>query len=1122
MRPLLKLLSPQTSGIVYASAGTGKTWLLIARVLRLLLDNVCPASILAITFTNKAADEMRERVEARVLEWSTQTADNLAAGLKDIGIEDVEKYNGRARHLYERLLYSTEQLQITTFHAFCQKLISLCPLQSRVPLDFRISENAREWQGKAIDILFATTTSKDRQISEALDTLYAEIRSVNVMRNILEAFLARQNDWLSYVSDNSIGAIEADKHLYKQLKIAETLPVARIWQDIRDPVADYGALLSKHKTIKNVEHVQCLDKLVALDELSDNDFDTLSKCINTNEGLPRQRVLSKALIKSLGEQKADRLLTLCAEISEVVMQMRESINRNNNYYLNRAWYKVGSRVLEIYTALKQQHKLLDFGDLESIASRLLAQSDYGSHWVQYRLASRIEHVLIDEFQDTNPTQWQLLQPLMQEIASQQGGSVFIVGDRKQSIYGFRRADPELQVKAGQWLKEHLAGIEESADISYRSAPQIIDFVNRVFTQGNLLSNFQTHRTMRNIKGGVRIFDLFEPAVADKTDDDGEWRNPLKVPLLSSQNSRSEEAATIAQTITQLHQNRLTIEDSDGPRPIAYGDILIIARQKTHFELFTRALRRLKIPVVSSYQAGLLNRLEVADMLQLLAALHNPCNDLALARVLRSPIYSLSDRHLLELSCEEGSHYFTKLKHLADRGEPWSGIYCSFKKWSTLCGRLPIHDLLYTIFAEQNLISRYKASVDPIECEQIQLYLEAFLEYTLDYDSGRYPDIVRFLDHAALVQDQGEEVVAPEGQDCVRMMSIHGSKGLEAPVVFLIDCAFKLPNKETHDVLVDWPTDDECPRHFVLMPPTAERSQILSELTETQRSRNSREEMNLLYVALTRAKQYLFISGSGKPESTHKHWYRLIRESCGGQTILGDNPLEQAGDMQAKPSKSNAELLPDLKLFDGEVPINASLQQIEPSRVGMEKMFSSTPASDRARLHGTTIHKALELLGQKSYDNLLGFKQEFESYSDVDDDVRNACVEEAWSLARNPKLEMLFSKSRYSKTYHEMPLLYEDNERHIVYGKIDQVCVAQDQVWIIDYKSNKPPKQNLKAFYQRLASQYLPQMRCYHEGVAKLFPGKAIRVSILFTRSGFLYDYPSFDMVISSSNFSGST
>ena len=1107
MESLLKLLSPQASGIVYASAGTGKTWLLISRLLRLLLDDVCPSSILAITFTNKAADEMRDRVAERVLEWNTQTPDKLAASLKEIGIEDVSKYSERARRLYERLLYSTEQLQITTFHAFCQKLISLCPLQSKIPLDFQIAENAVEWQGKAIDILFGTTTLDDKQVAEALDVLYAETRSVNSVRTVLGAFLMRQNDWLNYVSD----ADEAAERLYKQLAIAETIPVNQIWQNIRDSVVAYSALLGEHKTKKNVEHAECLKKVGTLDELSDEDFNKLNNCIHTTAGEPRQRKLSNALIKSLGEEDVYRLIDLCARISEAITQMRESINRIGNYRLNQAWYLAGNRLLEIYTALKQRHKLLDFDDLESIASKLLTQADYGSNWIQYRLASRIEHILIDEFQDTNPTQWQLLQPLMEEIASQKGGSVFIVGDRKQSIYGFRRADPELQVKAGQWLKEHLSGSEATADISYRSASSVIDFVNRVFGQGDMLPDFKHHLTKLNIKGGIHLFDLFEPVASDEANDVVEWRNPLKTPLLSSQNSRADEAATVAQTIAQLHQHKLIVEDSDGPRPIAYRDILIIARQKTHFDLFTRALRSQRIPVVSSYEAGLLGRLEVADMLQLLAALHNPYNDLALAQVLRSPIYSLSDKHLLELGSQEGLHYFTKLKHLADKEELWSGIYHSFKKWSALCSRLPIHDLLYTIFDQQNLISRYKTSVHPIERDQVQLHLEAFLEYTLDYDSGRYPDIARFLEYAALAQGQGGEVIRPQGQDCVRMMSIHGAKGLEAPVVFLIDCAFTLPHKDTHGVLVDWPTDSQSPRHFVLMPPNENRSLLLSELTETRRDRARKEEMNLLYVALTRAKQYLFISGSGKIKSERKHWYRLIKESCDEQTIFGDDPLEQTESISEKANEPSSESSVDLKLFNNKAPVNTLVQQIGPSRVGMDpKAFLSTPASDDAQRRGTIIHKALELLGRQPYDSLSSFKQAFENYSDADDDERDVCAEEAWSLMQKPELEVLFNKALYSKTYHEMPLLYEDDEGRIVYGKVDQVCITQEQVWVIDYKTGQPPEQHRERFYEQSASRYLPQMRCYKEGLAKLFPSKAIKVSILFTKSGFLYDYPSFD------------
>ena len=1123
MRSTLKLLSPQTSGIVYASAGTGKTWLLISRVLRLLLDNVCPSSVLAITFTNKAADEMHDRVTERILEWNSQRSTQLEKSLKEIGIDDVQKYGERARCLYEQLLYSSERLQIMTFHAFCQKLISLCPLQSHVPLDYQVTENATEWRDKAVDVLFRTTTSGDNEITEALDLIYAETRSMNNVRTVLKAFLARQNDWLNYISDISDGAAEATERLYKQLAISEVVSVDQIWPNMRASITDYSVLLGKHRTAKNMEHAACLSRLGTLGQLSDEDFIKLYDCIHTKAGEPRQRKLTKALIASLGEVEAHRLIDLCAEIGVAIRHIRESTNRTGNYRLNRAWYIAGSRLLDIYTSLKQKHKLLDFDDLESVASELLTRLNDGSHWIQYRLASRIEHILIDEFQDTNPTQWQLLQPLMHEIASQKGGSVFIVGDRKQSIYGFRRADPELQVKAGQWLKQHLSGHEASADTSYRSALPIIDFVNGIFTANGILPDFKHHETKCDFKGGIHIFDLFEPAPSDKTNDTAEWRNPLRTPLLSSQDSRTEEAATVARTIKQLYKNKLAIEGVGGSRAIEYRDILIIARQKTHFDVFTRALRRLRIPVISSYEAGLFSRLEVTDMLQLLAVLCNPYNDLALAQVLRSPIYSLSDQHLLELSRQEGLHYFTKLKYLADKGELWAGIYNSFGEWGKLCGRLPIHDLLYTIFDRQNLINRYRASVHPVERDQVQLHLETFLEYTLDYDSGRYPDIARFLEHVELMQSsQGEELSAVQGQNCVRMMSIHGAKGLEAAVVFMIDCAFKLPHKETHDVLVDWPTDHESPRHFVLMPPAAKRSELLSDLTRTRGQREQREEMNLLYVALTRAKQYLFISASGKSKSESKHWYGLIKASCGGKTTFGDDPLKQAENVTQRTIGSSSKLSVDLKLFTEEVPAYTLLHQVEPSRVGIDGEVFSTPTSKDAQLRGLIIHKALELLNRQSYSNFSSFKQALALYADADDDVIDACAEEAWSLIHRPELNVLFSKTQYRKTYREMPLLYGDTEDQIVYGKVDHVCVEKDRVWIIDYKTSQPPEHNLDRFYQKLASRYRPQMHCYKEGVARLFPGRAIKLSLLFTKTGFLYHYPSLDNSICSNKRSGST
>ena len=1124
MKSVVKLLTPQISGIVYASAGTGKTWLLISRLLRLLLDGVCPSSILAITYTNKAADEMRDRVAERILEWNTQNPPQLEASLKQIGIAevDIQRYSKQARHLYEQLLYSSEQIQITTFHAFCQRIISLCPLQSDVPLDFQVTENAPEWQQKSIDILFSTTALADEKIATALDLLYAETHSINNVRTALVAFLNRQNDWLNYVANAADATTEADERLYHQLAIAETQAVEDIWAKIRHSVSDYSDLLSKHPTVKNKEYAECLKALSHLDELTEVDLGKLNNCIHTTTGEARQRKLTKTLINALGTAGADKLIALCDQISCAIVQLRETNNRIGNYRLNQAWYIAASCLLNIYTKLKNQHRLLDFNDLESTASKLLMAAE-DSHGIQYRLASRIEHILIDEFQDTNPTQWQLLQPLLEEIAAQQGGSVFIVGDRKQSIYGFRRAEPELQSKAGRWIKQHMSGYEENMDASYRSAPPIIDFVNQVFVDSGNLPDFKKHETVRNIKGGIHIFDLFEPPPPVQPGNTDEWRNPLRTPLLSAVDARSEEAATVAQTIAQLYHNQFTVEGSDGPRPIKYSDILIIARQKTHFDLFARMLHQQHIPVISSAAAGLLNQLEVTDLLQLLAALNNPYDDLALVQVLRSPIYSLSDQHLLELNSQEGRHYFTKLKCLVDKDELWAGVYNSFTKWSALCGRLPIHDLLYTIYAQQNLISRYRASVPAEQRAQTQLHLEAFLEYVLDYDSGRYPDIARFLDHIDVMRD-GEQVSVAQEQNCVQMMSIHGAKGLEAAVVFMIDCAFKLPHKDTYDVLVGWPADHQRPEYFVLVPPVQKRSKLLVKLTEDRHRRNKKEEMNLLYVALTRAKQYLFISASGKAKSTHENWYQLIKKSCDEQKTFGDNPLAALNSTTPGVVTAASESSVDLKLFSDEVPLNTVPQQIEPSSVVAidKERFATRATSDEARQHGSMIHQALELLNRQRYDSYAAFKQEFEMHSDGGDELIDACTKEAWLLIHKPELAVLFDKTRYRQSYYEMPLLYEHNEGPIVYGKVDQVCITKDQVWVVDYKTSRPPEHHRERFYQELATRYLPQMRCYKEGVAKLFPNKKIKLSLLFTKSGFLYHYPSLDNSICLNKFSGST
>lgn len=1109
----LKLLSPQASGIIYASAGTGKTWLLISRLLRLLLADKRPDSILAITFTNKAADEMRERLAERVLEWHTASDEVLEESLHAIGIDDAAPYYQKARDLYEAMLYSTQPIQITTFHAFCQRIIALCPLQSGTPLTIAIAEHTNELQEAAVDQLFKTASQCDEKITEALDVLFEQANSLDSVRTILKAFFQRQNDWYSYISQQSNGAQYATQRLHQQLSFDEALSRDEIWKRLRDSVKTYCELISLHKTKINTECADKLSQIVLMNTLTDKAWQQLNRCIHTNDGKIRQRTLPRVLERKLGKNGSRRLLSLASDISEEIKQFEENLKRKNNYQLNKAWYIAGTKLLEIYTAIKKQRNMLDFNDLERVASKLLGGEVYGSEWLQYRLATRIEHILIDEFQDTNPTQWQLLEPLMAEIAAQEGGSVFIVGDRKQSIYSFRRAEPDLQLKAGDWIKKNLSGSATTINTSYRSAPEIIDFVNQIFSDKAIqLTDFETHQTNKKTTGGVHLFDLFTPP--EKTAPE-EWRNPLLQPYKENETaSRSAEATEIAEAISQLLQNNLQIADGNQQRPVQYRDILILARQKTHFDVFARMLRQHDIPVISARDVGLFTNLAVKDMLQLLAVLINPYNNLALAQVLSSPIFSLNEAQLIELSEVKAESWFDKLKQLDHQAtELWQGIYQTLKHWIEKSDSIPIHDLFSQIFIQQNIIRRYRASVHPQESNQVQANLEDFLEYTLDYDSGRYPNLAHFLARAEILQrTEDQQEIAPRQQDCVRMMSIHGAKGLEAPIVFLVDCAALLPNKTTHEALVDWPIDAPRPKHFILLPPIKERSDLLERLTKERQQHQQKEEINLIYVALTRAKQYLFISGSGKEDSTREHWYELIKQQC--------LKPPQIDALQAKTTRNKHKLSEPTEknlteLFEACPKLPTALQQLSPSSLVTihhpEEIDKSTFLTE-ALIRGTVVHSALELLNSQLFDDFDKFKQTL-AVNLPDESLQSnyllqSCAEEAWQLIHKPELKTLFDDSYYLHTFNEMPILYENSEKQIVYGKMDRVCVADDSVWIVDYKSNRiTSQQPTQSDYQKLASYYAEQMRCYQTGIGRLFPQKKIRTSLLFTQHGFLYDYP---------------
>ena len=1111
---VLAILAPAASGVVSASAGTGKTWLLVSRMLRLLLDGSTPASILAITFTNKAADEMRERLMARLLQWSEAGGDELRASLGEIGVRDAENHRARAANLYETLLYAPETVQITTFHAFCQQILRLFPMQTDAPLNFQVAEALEgPLRVQAVDELFRRAAQDDDDCARALDTLFDLCNGVENARIALDEFLRHRNDWQAYIR----GGGEKPRLTDGDGDGDELL--GQFWSEgLRERIARYAELIAKHKTKTNPRKAGQLRALAAHATLDRETFGELRLCFFRADGEARSEPSGQPLIKALGREDATWVGDAHHALVDAIREAREQLLQRDNERLNAAWYRAGERLCEIYANLKRDGGLLDFDDLEFMGEQLLRDGCDP----QERLANRIEHVLIDEFQDTNPTQWLLLRPLLDEIVSRAGGSLFIVGDVKQSIYGFRRADPELQQTAADWLRRKRPdGLHPTMNKSRRSARAVITFINRVFGGGAPPQDaatqdaatpvgFAAHDTFCETEGGVRVFELHE---AQKTPEQS-WRDPLREPRAEAQSAPRAEAEQIADTILRLQKNRLPIEEDGEVRPFRWRDAMILARQTTHYPVFLQALRVAGVPSVSAREQNFLTSLEASDLIALLEFLRDPYRDDALAQVLRSPIYSLDDDRLLALARAPGTCWRARLAGLAascDRDrEAWRRIARQLQQWEEWYDRLPPHDLLDRIYHEADLVRRYRASVPEQERDRVHRNLDSFLEYTLDFDSGRYPGGARLsahLQNARRLAGGRADAAAADDGDCVRLMSIHGAKGLEAPVVFLVDCAFRRSHKETYRALVNWPPARTEPCDVVLLPVAGERGRVLRELAAERKRREQREDANLLYVGLTRAKQYLFVSANGKADKTN--WYQRLRAAIGDNGLLGadavahtDARVRAAPDADADAAQEAQETAVPATPIAATVAAPRIASERNPSRMVRSGDFAGarvhSPGHKDGALRGEVIHRALELLNTRACDDFDALRRRLAAEHRAADGDLVAWAREAWDLVREPRLSELFDDELYQRVFNEMPLLYRRGDERI-FGTLDRLCVGADAVWLVDYKTHRryDPK--------KLIEDHREQMSCYRDGVAGLYPGRKLRVSLLMTVDGQLCD-----------------
>lgn len=1127
MRMSIEAASPDISATVTASAGSGKTFLLVSRMARLLLHGAEPGSILALTFTRKAAGEMQARLNERLRDMAQADDQKIVSLLKELGENATDANIKKARELYEHCLFHDFPVRAMTFHSFCQDILSRFPIEANLPPDFELVENTELLIEQSIQQLYSEATlAPDGELANNLEILLEHCQSIHSTQTALKSFINHRSDWWAYTETEDSPVNYAINHLASILDIDNSEdPAASLFnRGFPDKLNAFRELHMQIATDKQMLHAETI--ALALQETTNykKAFEMLIPAFLTKTGTPLSRKVTKKSEKVLGGEGAEDYVRLHHEIAKQIQDVNDLYARRLTHERNVAWFKAGTRLLDIFQQLKSQLHNLDFTDLEWRTYQLLQHSE-NAEWVQFKLDQRINHLLIDEFQDTNPTQWHLLKPLLEELSAgdpERQRSTFIVGDEKQSIYGFRRANPELQAHVSDWLEEQIGASKWPLNKSWRSSPAVIDLVNAVFKpeHGDLLEGFPEHGTHKDkLAGQIVLKSIFPAPNKEDIPEPVFFRNPLHEARIDNKNQQYiAEAKWIAESIQKIVNDGLLITKDDQQVQANYDDVYILLKNRTHVAQIEQSLRDHQIPFISANRYTLLNCLEISDLEMLLEVLVTPHNDIALAQILKSPIFDATDQDLLQLAAvTEHRRWFKKMQFLSetlDKQHPIARAYHFLEKWRTKTDLIPVHDLLDIIFYDTNLLNRYQAACADSAKPQVKANLLGFIDLALEVDSGRYPSVTHFLNKLRSLKkldtEAPDEASANSGMARVNIMTIHAAKGLEAPIVFMADTASMSSPKLAHKTMVNWPTSSPKPDAFHLMGVKTGWDSISKKYVQKAADFQTRENLNLLYVAVTRAKQFLFVSASEpnkKVKSENLSWYELIQQGMKHLTKTED--IEDTSQYQEGSIDYSNKKIISGSVAKQPIEIPAALSQVifekeevetvtpsasEPTDESSET--NSTAIEEEAMTRGTTIHRALELLtGENTFsDKQILLQLKIESGDILGTDEYTECLEEGKAVVLHLNFTHLFDNNQYDKAYNELPIHYYAGKKEI-HGVIDRVVIKDNTLYLIDYKTH----QNLTTEnLAEVAEEYKKQMDFYKQGLQKIWPEHTIEPCLLFT------------------------
>jgi ATP-dependent helicase/nuclease subunit A len=1079
-------LSPTRSVVVEACAGSGKTWLLVSRMIRLLLAGAAPSELLAITFTRKAAQEMIDRLHdwLRVLALADDATVRQFLRDRDIPENEIDALLPRARGLLETVLTSQPGPTVTTFHGWFLDLLKRAPLEAGVPWGAPLLEREKQLQHETRDRLLAQWASQpDTPEGVALLALLAD-PGEHALRALLTNFMQARAEWWAYTdgqSDPVAFALEQVRPgLYEDL---DSDPVAAFWADdaMTARVKRVGFALEKGG---KSEQARAPEIQRSLSLPPDDAHAALMKYLMT-AGQRRKKQATRELEKALGAEldsylrDLDTLETALEHITAVQTDIRI-------WQLNRHGLLIGHALVQGYQAAKAQQGVIDFNDAEWLACRLL-QSEEHAPGLALKLDARYRHLLLDEFQDTNPLQWQALSTWL--TAAREADSdmtVFMVGDPKQAIYRFRRGEARVFTAAAEFLRVHFNAPLFSTTMTRRLSPAVVAAINPVFAVAEGFAA-HTHAPANDGRpGALRCL----PIHVEKTEPDGPvglphkgtpihyaasghvWscmRNPLTTPVPEAADRAVHvEAEAFARMLRDEVLGRWEVIDKQSKqgRPARAGDVMALVKKRTHLHLYERALEAAGIPFITSRRGGLLHALEAQDLIALLETLLLPHADLKLAHALKSPVFGCSDNDLLAVFAASPDHAtrgWDRLNALATQMDCPPTLTRAARlldSWRARIGTLPVHDLLDHLYFESDLEARYAAAAPAAMRPQIAANLRAFMQLALTQDGGRYPTLAGFIRELASLTDDADaapgEGLAADGENAVRLLTIHGAKGLESPVVWLLGGSDHARG-DSYGVLAPWPPTAPRPDHFSLFGKQDERGGWREPWFSEEATLSQRESDNLLYVALTRAEQGLIVSGAADKSA----WLQRVDAAWQGLALPADLPLAASA---------------------APVPDDKPPARIHAPAIGQRvAQVPANPAAASGELFHACLERHAPPGAQRDLPTLatqLGVAGELKR---IEADAR--------ALLAQPHLARFFDPAQYQRAYNERALLDAAGRLQ----RLDRVVELGDSVWVIDYKTGAD---SLELSNADLLERHRLQLTTYQTLLTALYPDKPVHAALL--------------------------